>query len=148
MYALMGNVVLTTPARWSRHGLRPFISGGVGLLHASQMNVANLPVNSNLFGFNVGGGAVGFITNRTGLRFDLRYFSNLRRDDEGLAFGRVRLSYWNAGVGVVLGTEVYPRGFAPRTPPHALSRAASPARSVRVARSRRSLASLERAPGL
>src|SRR6185295_16658478 len=29
-----------------------------------------------------------------------------------------------------------PRGFAPRTPPHALSRAAEPARSVRVARSR------------
>src|SRR5262245_14586380 len=28
-----------------------------------------------------------------------------------------------------------PRGFAPRTPPHALSRAASPARSVRVAHS-------------
>src|SRR5262245_22476490 len=29
---------------------------------------------------------------------------------------------------------VFPRGFAPRTPPHALLRAASPARSVRVAR--------------
>ena len=29
-----------------------------------------------------------------------------------------------------------PRGFAPRTPRHALSRAAAPARSVRVARSR------------
>src|SRR5262249_54942048 len=34
----------------------------------------------------------------------------------------------------------HPRGFAPRTPPHALSLAASPARSVRVARSRCSLA--------
>src|SRR4051794_22535183 len=32
-------------------------------------------------------------------------------------------------------TQAYPRGFAPRTPLHALSRAASPARSVRVARS-------------
>ena len=31
---------------------------------------------------------------------------------------------------------ILPRGSAPRTPPHALSRAASPARSVRVARSR------------
>src|SRR6188508_1610080 len=30
----------------------------------------------------------------------------------------------------------YPRGVAPRTPPHALSRAAAPARSGRVARSR------------
>src|SRR6187549_1653707 len=34
----------------------------------------------------------------------------------------------------------HPRGVAPRTPLHALSRAASPARSVRVARSLRSLA--------
>src|SRR4029450_10498309 len=34
----------------------------------------------------------------------------------------------------------YPRGFAPRTPLHARSRAASPARSARVARSRSSLA--------
>src|SRR5262245_5386390 len=31
-------------------------------------------------------------------------------------------------------SSLYPRGFAPRTPLHALSRAASPARSVRVAR--------------
>jgi len=36
--------------------------------------------------------------------------------------------------------QLHPRGFAPRTPLHALSRAASPARSVRVARSLRSLA--------
>src|SRR4051812_1856795 len=35
---------------------------------------------------------------------------------------------------------VSPRGFAPRTPLHALSLAASPARSARVARSRGSLA--------
>jgi hypothetical protein len=34
-----------------------------------------------------------------------------------------------------------PRGFAPRTPLHTLSRAASPARSVRVAHSLRSFAS-------
>src|SRR5207245_9257249 len=34
----------------------------------------------------------------------------------------------------------YPRGFAPRTPLHALSRAAAPPRSVRVAHSLRSFA--------
>ena len=42
----------------------------------------------------------------------------------------------------------YPKGFAPRTPPHALSRAASPARSVRVARSRCSLAPVPAAPAI
>src|SRR5262249_4881962 len=39
-----------------------------------------------------------------------------------------------------------PRGFAPRTPLHALSRAASPARSVRVARSWYSLAPFRQYP--
>ena len=103
VYALMGNVVLTTPAHLSENSLRPYLSGGVGLLHVSQTNLGNaFPISSNLFGFNVGGGAVGFITNRTGLRFDLRYYSTLRRDEQGFAFGHVRLSYWNAGVGVVL----------------------------------------------
>ena len=38
------------------------------------------------------------------------------------------------------GAFFLPRGFAPRTPLHALSLAASPARSDRVARSLRSLA--------
>ena len=39
-----------------------------------------------------------------------------------------------------LGHQFYPRGFAPRTPLHATSRTASPARSGRVARSPCSLA--------
>ena len=42
----------------------------------------------------------------------------------------------------VRGLFSYPRGFAPRTPLHALSRAASPARSDRVAR----FAALARVP--
>ena len=103
--ALMGNVVLTTPRSWNEHGLRPFISGGIGLLQASAsaadaINV--LPVSAKLLGYNVGGGAVGFLTERTGLRSNLRYFSNLRpTDDTENAIGRVHLSYWTGSVGVV-----------------------------------------------
>jgi hypothetical protein len=103
--ALMGNIVLTTPRSWNEYGLRPFISGGIGLLYASSsaaeaLNV--LPVSAKLLGYNVGGGAMGFLTERTGLRFDLRYFSNLRpTDDTENAIGRVHLSYWTGNVGVV-----------------------------------------------
>jgi hypothetical protein len=102
--AIMGNVVLTTPRKWNEYGLRPFLSGGIGLLRASAKDSFDLlPVNANLLGYNIGGGAVGFITDRTGLRFDLRYFSNLKPSDspEAIAIGRVQLSYWNANVGVV-----------------------------------------------
>ena len=101
----MGNVVLTTPRSWNEYGLRPFVSGGIGLLHASTATDALdvLPVNTNLLGYNVGGGAVGFLNDRVGLRFDLRYFSNLKpSDDTENAIGRVHLSYWTGSVGVVL----------------------------------------------
>ncbi|HEY7500394.1 MAG TPA: hypothetical protein VH740_17870 [Vicinamibacterales bacterium] len=103
-FALMGNVVLATPRKWTEYGLRPYVSGGLGLLNASSKDEFNLlPVKTNLLGYNVGGGAVGFLTDRAGLRFDLRYFSNLRpsTSEEQIALGRVQLSYWNASVGVV-----------------------------------------------
>ena len=101
--ALMGNAVLTTPRSWNEYGLRPFLSGGLGLLHASTQDVQDiLGVNQNLLGFNIGGGAVGFVTNRTGLRFDLRYFRHLNPSEgEGESIGDVQLSYWTGTVGVV-----------------------------------------------
>jgi hypothetical protein len=100
---IMGNVVLAAPRSWNEYGLRPFLSGGLGLLHASASDARDLlPVRTNLLGYNIGGGAVGFLTARTGLRFDLRYFSNLMEpDDPEIAIGPVQLSYWTASVGVV-----------------------------------------------
>jgi hypothetical protein len=102
--ALMGNVVLATPRGWNEYGLRPFVSGGLGLLRASVDDPSNvLDVRHNIAGLNVGGGAVGFITDRTGLRFDLRYFRHLKpASPEGTSFGDVRLSYWTGTVGVVI----------------------------------------------
>jgi len=102
--AVMGNVVLTTPRRWTEYGLRPYLSGGIGLLRAAFDDEFGVtPVRSNQLGYNIGGGAVGFLTDRAGLRFDLRYFSNLKPtdSDEAIALGRVQLNYWNASVGVV-----------------------------------------------
>jgi hypothetical protein len=102
--AVMGNVVLTTPRRWTEYGLRPYMSGGIGLLRAAFDDEFGVtPVRSNQLGYNIGGGAVGFLTDRAGLRFDLRYFSNLKPtdSDEAIALGRVQLNYWNATVGVV-----------------------------------------------
>ena len=79
----MGNVVLTTPRSWNPYGLRPFVSGGIGLLHATATDALEFsPVNTNLLGYNVGGGAVGFLNDRVGLRFDLRYFRNLKPSDD------------------------------------------------------------------
>jgi hypothetical protein len=105
--ALMGNVVLATPRRWNEYGLRPFISGGLGLLHASARDLNEIELfakPANLFAYNIGGGAVGFLSERMGLRFDVRYFSDVRavNDPEIVSFGPVELSYWNAAVGFVI----------------------------------------------
>jgi hypothetical protein len=103
--SLMGNVVLATPRGWNEYGLRPFVSGGIGLLHAGVDDVSDiLPVRENILGLNVGGGAVGFITEKAGLRFDLRYFRHLKPvsvEEEAASFGDVRLSYWTGTVGFV-----------------------------------------------
>jgi hypothetical protein len=107
-YALMGNAVLTTPRRWTQYGLRPYVSGGVGLLHASANDLQdNLPFDLNLVGMNVGGGAVGFITDRVGLRFDLRYLRKIHGpnpDDLEIPptfFEPIRLRYWTGSIGIV-----------------------------------------------
>lgn len=101
--AAMGNVVLTPPRAWNEHGLRAFVSGGFGLLHVTQDFLQDaLPVNRNVLGYNVGGGAVGFLTDRTGLRFDARHFSYVKSaDTQGVSLDREKLSFWTAAVGVV-----------------------------------------------
>jgi hypothetical protein len=100
--ATMGNVMVTTPRRWTEYSLRPFISGGLGMIHTSHTEDV-FPDNRNIPAFNIGGGAIGFLSKRTGLRFDLRYYSNLVRSDEGtVSFGPVHIRYMTASVGVVL----------------------------------------------
>jgi hypothetical protein len=106
-YAVMGNAVLTTPRSWNRYGLRPLLSGGIGLVHAAaedQFDV--LAYRVNLWGVNLGGGAVGFLSDRVGVRFDLRYFQNISSvPDEDLSVltlgDPLRLRYWTASFGVV-----------------------------------------------
>ena len=105
-YALMGNVVLATPRNWNRYGLRPFISGGLGRIHASYEERI-VPARVDVMGMNLGGGAVGFVTDRVGVRFDLRYFRNVRgvsEEDRPLAptlGDSVRVRYFTAAIGVV-----------------------------------------------
>jgi hypothetical protein len=107
-YAVMGNVVLSTPRHWNRYGLRPSLSGGIGLMHASlddQLQVS--PYTVNLLGMNIGGGAVGFLSEHVGVRFDVRYFRNIKgvplEDlDPVITLGQpVQLRYWTIDFGVV-----------------------------------------------
>jgi len=107
--AVMGNVMLTVPKRWAEYSLRPFVSGGLGLLRTAQKDpLDQLGVTTNVAGFNIGGGAMGYFSNRIGVRFDLRYYSTLHgvderaSDDGAVGIGPVHLRYMTATVGVVI----------------------------------------------
>ena len=103
-----GSVVVTVPLSVTRESLRPYVVGGLGLLHVGINDViALVPVDRNLLALNLGGGAIGMLNDRTGIRFDLRHIRSVRDDQApsngfGGAQSRVRLSYWRATVGVAL----------------------------------------------
>jgi hypothetical protein len=101
---LAGNLIITLPQRWTEYGLRPYVSGGLGWMNAHAPDVGNvLPLDVNLPGYNIGVGAVGFLSADTGLRFDFRYFGSLTRPDLGglVARGPVHLNYATLSVGLV-----------------------------------------------
>ena len=103
--ALMGNAVLTTPRNWTEYGLRPFLSGGFGMLGFSRTEVNNVFPDERKFpAFNIGGGAIGFLSKRTGVRFDLRYYSNLGEPTAApeSCIGTCHLRYMTFTAGVVI----------------------------------------------
>src|SRR5262249_9598186 len=111
MDAGMGNPGLTAPKKWTEYALRPFVSGGFGALHASQTcceaPAEILSYSRTTAGYNIGGGVVGNLSKRTGLRFDLRYIGNLRDVTEADPLvapttGRLHLRFWTAAIGVVI----------------------------------------------
>jgi hypothetical protein len=103
-----GNVLVTTPLSVTRESLRPYATAGLGLLHVGVSDRVGLAgVDRNLLALNLGGGAIGMLNNRTGIRFDIRHTRSVRDDEappNGFGGGesRVRLSYWRATVGVTL----------------------------------------------
>lgn len=101
---LMGNIIVAVPRNVTRESLRPYLVGGLGLIHAETEDVLDaLRIDSNLLGLTVGGGVIGFLTDRTSLRLDIRHFKNLSRQREPIVgFGTTRLSFWRASAGVML----------------------------------------------
>jgi hypothetical protein len=103
VFALMGNVVLTTPKRLTEYSLRPFVSGGVGYMRLDVTHVTDaVSLHEEFPAFNIGGGAVGFFTQHTGVRFDLRYFKRIGETTPGVvALDHPQVSFMSLSVGVV-----------------------------------------------
>ena len=101
---VMANVVLGAPiGGQSGMGIRPYASGGVGIIRSQIGDAEDLfDVDSNDWGFNVGAGVTGFFADNVGLRGDVRYFRSLQDnepDDElDVALGDLR--FWRGSVGI------------------------------------------------
>ena len=102
---LTGNVVIALPARMAGYGLRPYFSGGAGLMHIDTVTqLGAFDIHRTLPTLSLGGGVTGFLSNRVGLSWDVRRLNTLRGEGEtlGISFGREQLSFWRATMAVAL----------------------------------------------
>jgi len=102
---LTGNVVIALPKRMAGYGLRPYFSGGAGLMHIDTVTQLRIiDVHRTLPTLSLGGGVTGFLTNRVGLNWDIRRLNTLRGEGETLgdSLGRGKLSFWRATMAVAL----------------------------------------------
>src|SRR5712692_1805798 len=102
---ISGNVVVAAPRRLTEYSLRPYFVGGGGLMRVkttTQFNVFD--VSSVIPQIDVGVGAVGFLTNRIGVCWEIRRFQSVGNTtgNLGLSFGDERLSFWRAIMAVAI----------------------------------------------
>jgi opacity protein-like surface antigen len=104
---LSGSVIAAMPLSVTRESLRPYAIGGLGLMHAAATNPIDfLTFDENFAGVNVGGGVIGLISAKTGLRFEIRHFHSLGSATNALTGENgSRLSFWRVTAGVVIRLE-------------------------------------------
>ncbi len=101
---LTGHAMFAVPRRYTGESLRPFAVAGLGVMHVGLRDVAGIfRVNANLLAATFGGGAIGPVSPRASLRFELRYFRNLTgQGSSPVSLGSTRLTFWRASVGVAV----------------------------------------------
>jgi hypothetical protein len=102
---ITGGVVVAAPRRFTEYVLRPYLVGGAGLMRVRIDDYFGvLKVSSVLPAWDVGVGAVGFVTSDVGVCWELRRFQSLSRrsEERGLTFGEEKLSFWRASIGLAV----------------------------------------------
>jgi hypothetical protein len=107
LLTLSGNAIVTLPLSVTREALRPYVTGGIGLMDGHLSDVADVlpeitePQERPSAAVNMGVGVIGFITRNTGARFDFRHVRSLDRDVDRLTLKRgTKLSFWRLTAGV------------------------------------------------
>jgi hypothetical protein len=100
---LTGSVVIAAPRKLTEYTLRPyFVAGAGGIRIRVDDYFGALKVRDTVGAMNVGGGVVGFLTNRVGVAWDVRRFSSVKGASvTGVTTGG-RLSFWRASMALAL----------------------------------------------
>jgi Outer membrane protein beta-barrel domain len=103
----MGNIIVGIPIGGTHGaGVRPYVTGGIGLIRTSYGEILNFDaISNNDFGYNLGAGIMGYFNSHFGLRGDVRYFRNLEDHSSvvnGVNVDLGGLHFWRASLGVVI----------------------------------------------
>jgi hypothetical protein len=100
----MANAIIGIPFGGQRGGgFRPYVAVGAGVLQRQATSADSLfTIDNSEFGFNVGGGAMGFVSDHVGFRGDLRYMRSFEDPNEDNEFdiGVGNFDYWRGTAGV------------------------------------------------
>jgi hypothetical protein len=97
-----GNLILTLPLSVTRESLRPYAVVGAGLLRATSARpLRDDVIRSTMPAVTFGLGAVGFFSDDTGVRFDMRLHRSLGQGDDELVRPGHRLRFWRGTIGVI-----------------------------------------------
>ena len=102
---VMANARVAVPFGGRGGSLRPYVSGGAGLLRPHLAEAGDgAVVEGNRFAWNVGGGVTGFVNNHVGITGDIRYLRAIDKNEEPTVFGVQfdGLDFWRGAVGVTL----------------------------------------------
>lgn len=100
---LTANAIVGIPIGGQRGGsVRPYVVGGVGLIRTNVQDAAKFfTVHSkNDFGFDLGGGVMGFFNSNVGVRGDVRYFRSFTGSENAIGLGLSNFNFWRGSAGV------------------------------------------------
>lgn len=101
-----GNLIMGLPREWMRYTLRPYVLAGGGVMQVRTTPPTPAPdvlvIDRDLPVVDFGGGVTGFLNDRVGLSWELRYFRGIGEDRTGVSFGREKLSFWRASMAVAV----------------------------------------------
>ena len=83
-------------AAQSGAGLRPYVSGGAGLIRTQidgNALLGNVSSSNNDLGWDVGAGLTGYVSDHFGIRGDIRYYKDTNANN---------LNYYRVTAGIVL----------------------------------------------